>query len=119
MLDGTRNALPANATPFWAMAATDVTTTTEIVVKAAVTGKKVYVTQAILTNIHATEHQAIILQDDDTPNEFAYLSAPAAKTKAYTFDPPLEFTESGTSTDAVGAIAVKGDVKVTLNGYIA
>ena len=118
VLDGARNTVPDDAVPFHAMAAADVTTTTAVPVKAAVAGKKLWITQAILTNIHATENQRIRLQDDaGTPVQFGDLSAPAAKTKVYDFNPPLE-TTAGTDLDAIGIIATVGDVRVTVNGYI-
>lgn len=115
--DGTRNTVPDDAVPFHAMAAADVTTTTAVPVYVKVAATKLWITQVLLTNIHATEHQRIRLQDDaGTPIQYGDLQAPAATSKVYDFDPPLETTVN-TDVDAIGMIATKGDVRVTLNGY--
>lgn len=119
MLDGTRKGVPDDAVPFTAFNATDVTSSTAVAIKAAVSGKAIYVSQIRAVNLHATEVQDTIIEDTaGTPVESMHIHVPAAGAGEVDleFDPPIKIA-TGLGLSA-SARAATGDVRVTVSGYV-
>jgi len=111
----------SNVDSFSAVNATAITTTTLQEIKGGTAGKKMWVTQAIAVNYTTTEDQVVILHDEDDVFRAVLpcqdpdaLTAPA---QFQNFNPPLEFA-ANKGIEAIGLIALKGDVHVFINGYI-
>lgn len=113
--------VPADAAPFNASVAADVTDTTPVAVKAAVTGKRHWVTRASYTNKTASETPIVKLQDDtgtpvvlDTVRLGGLAAADSQREK--TFDPPIEVA-AGKAINAVATTAT-GDTIVSIGGFV-
>jgi len=110
-------------TPFQAVNAADITTTTAVAIKAGVAGSTIWITSCIVANSHATEDTTVILQSDNgTPVEFAHLPAPAMDINGgvgalYTFDPPIKVV-AGDGVEGIGVTATTGDVRMSISGFI-
>jgi len=119
MLDGTRRGVPADAVPFTDHNATDVSSATAQVIRAATAGKAIYIAQLRAVNLHATEVQDTIIEDTaGTPVESLHVHVPAAGAGEVDlhFDPPIKIA-TGLGLNA-SARATTGDVRVTVSGYV-
>ena len=110
----------ADAYPFSAESAV-ITTTTNVAVKAAVTSKRHWVTQLVVTNKTATEMTQVIVQSNTTTIATLAATDPVTASPGgstvYKFDPPLEFA-SGEAINAKTVDATTGDIHVLAVGYL-
>lgn len=111
--------MPAAVTPFSAVNAAPVTTTTHIAVKAAVVDKRHFITGAHAVNVTAAEVQVLALEVGGV--NIAVLvpddGADANPCKKVTFNPPLPCA-AGEAVYAIGLIALVGDCYVEIEGYV-
>lgn len=104
-----------DSTPFTAVNATAVSlTATPQAIKAAVTGKKHWVTSAIFENITAGEVANLAIQDGSTIKARYCLTG--VQSAQVIFDPPIAIT-SGAAINAYTA-ANTGDGFITICGYV-
>jgi hypothetical protein len=117
--DHMKGAAPPGSTPFTAVT-TVITTTTAVEAKAAVTGKKHWITWAIVVNYHATEDTYINIQGSGDV-VLASLAAPALDLGAghglHVFNPPLE-VPAGEAVEGIGGLVATGDCFLTVGGYV-
>lgn len=115
-----RNSIPASATPFSGTSAV-ITSTTPVAVRAAVAGKRKWVTQIMASNPTPAEQVVIIVEDDTgTPVKIASLMVndPAVGGGGFrtvVLDPPVEVA-AGKAINA-RAHASLGDSFVTVLGF--
>jgi hypothetical protein len=118
---GLPKGLPENAEPFSAVNGTDLTVAaTPQVIKAAVAGSRMFITQATAINKTTTEDAVTLLNDEDDVLHAVMLPADAdgvgaSRDGVYTFDPPLVIAK-GKALECT-AIGDLGDVRVAVNGY--
>ena len=109
--------IPSDAVPFYAVNASDITTTTKQLIKAGPgAGKSIYITQAIFNNKTVAEHASLILQDEDDV-EIVHVDLPVTGTnKVINFNPPIMVAED---KDLEGiAVTTLGDSTIAINGFI-
>jgi hypothetical protein len=113
--------VPADATPFNAANGTDISDTTAQAIKAAVTGKRHWITRITLTNKTASETPIVVIQDD-TGTPVVILTArlgglaAADSQRDFVFDPPIEVA-SGKAINGKATTAT-GDVVATVGGFV-
>lgn len=110
--------LPANAVKFFACTQAQVTTTTAVAVKAAVTGKRHWITMVRVCNETPAEPTAIdIIDTTGTPIVLCSIAAPALTDNE--FVPPVPIpVGAGLAIQARGSLATTGDVHVMVAGYV-
>jgi len=123
--NGLPKALPADAVPFSSANATALAATaTPKEVKAAVSGKRHFITEAIAVNITTGEDAVTLLQDEDDTVHAVLLPADAGtvgregQAGKYTFDPPLVIASGKAIEIHNGAASDIGDVFCSVNGYV-
>jgi len=113
-----RHGIPATATPFSAVNAAAITTTTHIAIKAAVPAKRHWITQAFAVNITAAELQLLAIEVGGV--NVALLSpddgADANPGKVQRYMPPIECA-AGEAIYGIGLIAVVGDCFIAVQGF--
>ena len=118
--NGLPKGLPEDAVPFSAVNAVDITTTTKQTIKAAVAGKRMFLTQANCYNKTTTEDQILMLRHGTTDIAILHpvdvAEGSASRGDKQTFDPPLVIPTS-TDLDGIGVIAAVGDCVIAVNGY--
>jgi hypothetical protein len=116
--NGLPKGLPEDAVPFAAVNATDITTTTKQTIKAAVGGKRMFITQANATNITAAEVQILALRHGTTDVALLIPSdgSDANPSQVIRFDPPIVIPK-GVDLDGIGLIAAVGDCRIAVCGY--
>lgn len=116
-LPGRAGVAPETATPFVATNQTLVDGTTARTVKAAVTGKKHWITRITVLNVTAAENTVTNIQDTTgTPIVLATLNAPSQVVSQFTPLSPIE-VGAGLAINAAG-VAATGDVRVTIEGFV-
>jgi hypothetical protein len=112
------SAIPATAVPFVACNQAAITTTTAVDIKAAVTGKRLWLVAAEVTNITTGETTVVALKDNaGSPVTLAALAAPGLATTRYDFKVPIEVT-AGLKVTGQSLIATTGDCYIVLYGYV-
>jgi len=118
-------------TPFHAINSTDITTTTTVVIKAAVASKKHWITQIFVTNKTPAEVSQVQIEDDTattpvviglfhgSPSTLTTSSGAASHAAGplYTFDPPI-VVAAGARIMGKTIDATTGDYKVHVTGWV-
>lgn len=109
--------VPSDAATFTAVNATDITTTTKQLIKAAPgAGKAIYITQAIFNNKTVAEHASLILQDEDDV-EIVHVNIPVTVANiVINFRPPVEVA-ANKEVEGI-AVTTLGDSTITINGFV-
>jgi len=109
--------IPTNVTPFAATTQSAIAGTTPVAIKAAVTGKRHWITGCSVTNHTASEDSVVVLQDDTgTPIVAAVVQAKSLVTYNMSFDIPLEIA-AGKAING-RAMAATGDSFCTVFGFV-
>lgn len=112
---------PVRVKPFSAINSTDVDGTTARTVKAAVTGKRLWISGIRATNKTAGENPVVLIKDTDgTPKLLAVLQpgalADVGAGDHQDYDPPLEVGSGlGITAEATSAV---GDTLVHITGWV-
>ena len=109
--------------PFRSVNSSDITTTTNVAIKAAVTGKRHFVREILVVNKTPAEITQVVIQSNTTVK--ATLPGSAGVTTSgthpqapkYEFDPPLEFA-SGEAINGKTVDATTGDFLVHIGGWV-
>lgn len=119
---GEAGAVPSDATPFVSANTTDITSTTAVTIKAATTGKSIYVTKLLFFNKTQAE-AAIITIQDDTGTPIVHLDGVELTTAAgnegyleYNFSPPLQIA-AGKALEGKASGSL-GDTIVFASGFV-
>jgi len=113
--------LPSDATPFSAVNAAAITTTTLQVIKAGAAGVRMFITSIEVVNHKNTEDQVIMVGDEDdvfiaclvAQDADALTSVPLKRD----YYPPL-VVAANKDLEGIGLIALKGDCFVSVNGFL-
>lgn len=110
--------VPDDAKPFVAVNATAITSTTPVAIKAAVTGKRHWITGAFFSQPTAAEAGVLTLEDDSgTPIVIAKVGfSGALQGPTMFFEPPAEVA-AGKAINGVGSAAT-GDAFITVMGFV-
>lgn len=113
--------VPADAVPFSSKNATDITSTTPVEIKAATSGKSIYITRLLVQNRTVAEAPIITIQDDaGTPVEHVTIAvSTAAGNDGFAdlrFTPPIQVA-AGQALDGKASGSV-GDTVVHAMGYV-
>lgn len=114
----TQHRLPVDATPFKSNNTTDITSTTEVSIKAATSGKAIFLKGFAATNKNASEVPMITLQeitgDAMLPSGVFFLGG--KETLVVEFDEPVQLT-TGEGIEGKSD-ASTGDTVVTVWGWV-
>ncbi|MBW7990029.1 MAG: hypothetical protein FVQ84_08450 [Planctomycetes bacterium] len=111
--------------PMSAVNSSAITTTTGVAIKAAVAGKRHWITEAVAINEATTEDAVFAISDEDD-NEYAIMApvdadgvnnGGGAAMGKYVFNPPLVIP-AGKAIEGIGKVAVLGDVWCSINGFV-